>query len=160
MSIYGDLEGALAYHAARGNAAWSADGVTDEQRTAALTRASSWVDGYRSRFPGRKAGGRAQEREWPRVGASDAEDNEIADDEIPVEIEQATYEAALRELVEPGSLSPDLERGGAVKRLKAGSVEIEYADSASLTTTFTAIQSILESILTPASGATVDLLRV
>ncbi|BEV43929.1 DnaT-like ssDNA-binding protein [Afipia carboxidovorans] len=160
MSIYGDLEGALAYHQARGNVAWSADSVTDTQRAAALTRATSWVDSYRSRLPGRKADGRGQELEWPRVGAADAEGNEIAEDEIPIEVEQATYEAALRELVEPGSLFPDLERGGAVKRLKAGSVEVEYADSASLTTTFTAIEAILEAILTPASGATVDLLRV
>lgn len=160
MAFYGDLEGATAYHDARGNAAWSADGVTDEQRSAALTRASSWVDGFRSRFPGRKAEGRAQELEWPRIVAVDADGEDIADDEIPTEIEYATYEAALRELAEPGSMSPDLERGGAVKRLKAGSVELEYADGASVSTSFTAIESLLEPILTPSSGASVDLLRV
>lgn len=160
MPIYGDLEGAQAYHEARGNSAWLAVGVTDELHTAALTRATSWVDGYRSRFPGRKVEGRSQELEWPRIDAVDADGEDIADDEIPVEIEQATYEAALRELVEPGSLSPDLERGGAVKRLKAGSVELEYADGASVSTSFTAIENLLEAILTPASGATVDLLRV
>lgn len=160
MAIYGTLEAALAYHQTRGKAAWSAEGVTDDQRTAALVRGSSWVDGFRSRFPGRKAEGRAQDLEWPRIDAVDVDGEDIADDEIPTEIEYATYEAALRELVEPGSMSPDLERGGAIKRLKAGSVELEYADGASVSTSFVAIESLLEPILTPLSGASVDLLRV
>jgi len=46
-------------------------------------------------------------------------------------------------MAEPGSLSPDLDRGGAIKTLKAGSVEIDYAESAPVSTTFTAIDGLL-----------------
>jgi hypothetical protein len=120
---------------------------------AALVRASAAIDAiYRDRFPGFKRNGRAQAMEWPRSGAYDNADEIIADDEVPVEIIQATCEAAVRELADPGSMMPDLERGGGVRRLKAGSVEIEYGANALNQTTFTAIGNLLSGLIAGGSG--------
>ncbi|MEB5104449.1 DnaT-like ssDNA-binding protein [Pseudomonas aeruginosa] len=47
-------------------------------------------------------------------------------DEVPREVEQATYEAALRELLKPGSLNPDYVATTAVKRAKVGPLETEF----------------------------------
>ena len=72
MNHYGTLAEALVYHQARGNAAWAATG-DESDKQGALLRAAVWLDStYRFRFTGRKTGGRAQEREWPRTDATDA----------------------------------------------------------------------------------------
>jgi hypothetical protein len=177
---YVDVAGADAYHAARGNAAWATSTAEDgtattrpaEEREAALLRATAFIDAtYRDRFPGYRARGRAQALEWPRVGAFTlVPDNgrsaaflpgqdhlfrsgvdAIPSTEVPREIVAAVCEAALREAAEPGALAPDLERGGAIKRLAAGSVEIEYAGGAPASTTFQAIGLALASLLLPAN---------
>jgi hypothetical protein len=75
------------------------------------------------------------------------EGNLIDEDEIPHEVIEATLEAAIRELATPNSMMPDLERGGAIKMLKAGSVSIEYAANADVKTTFSIIGSLLSGIL-------------
>ena len=119
---------------------------------AAIIRATAAIDAmYRARFPGQRTNGRAQALEWPRKYASDAEGNPIGENEIPQEIVNATCEAAVRELATPNSMMPDLERGGAIQRFKAGSVEVEYSGSASARTAFTAIDGILSSLLGTAS---------
>lgn len=142
---YTSLEVANAYHALRGNAAWTG---TDGVKEAALIRATAYIDlRYRGRFPGTRVEGREQSLEWPRTGATDANGIAIADDEIPIEILNAVCEAALRELTEAGSLMPDLERGGEIKSLKAGSIAIEYADGAQVETTFSIIDGILSSLV-------------
>lgn len=137
--MYGTLIGAGEYHAARGNAAWAA--ASEPDRTAALVRASDYVDArYRvklrsgrwvSMFRGSRAGGRAQGVEWPRTGATDYEGNAIAEDVIPAEVLNATYEAALRELASPGSLSPDFVPSSQVTKEKVGPIEVTYADGTS-----------------------------
>lgn len=131
--FYGSVAGADAYHSARANAAWTG---SDEAKQAALIRASAYIDGkyqqqnscgrWESMFSGVKTGGRAQELQWPRTGATDNEGAAIPPDEVPAEIERATYEAALRELVSPGSLSPDYVAAEAIKRQKVDVLEIEY----------------------------------
>ena len=126
---YVALVEADAWHTDRGHAAWTgADGVKET----ALRRATSWIDAtFGFRFSGAKASGRAQSLAWPRIGATDADGLAISSDEIPVEIKRATFEAALRELVSPGSLNPDIvpvtTTGGAVKRVrkKVGPLETE-----------------------------------
>lgn len=135
--FYGTVEAADAYHAARANAAWAGDDVAKQ---AALIRASVYIDGryrkllasgaWQSLFPGVKTEGRGQTREWPRTGAEDYEGHAIPSDQVPVEVEQATYEAALRELVEPGSLSPDFVAASTVKRQKVGPIEEEFSVAA------------------------------
>ncbi|MBV1814520.1 hypothetical protein KTT58_17385 [Pseudomonas viridiflava] len=132
--FYGNVAEADAYHAARGNSAWTGE---DMAKQAALIRASAYIDGryrklmasgmWQSLFPGVKTEGRGQAREWPRTGAEDYEGNPIPDDQVPTEVEQATYEAALREIAQPGSLSPDFVAATMVKREKVGPLETEFA---------------------------------
>jgi hypothetical protein len=124
---YGTRAEADAYFTERGISAWAT--APEEARGAALIRGSAYVDGrYRNRFPGRKAGGRAQELEWPRVDAVDVSGEQIAENEVPVEVEYAAYETALRELTAPGSLSPDIIPGSIKKKVRVeGAVEVEYA---------------------------------
>ncbi|MBI6727713.1 hypothetical protein YA0032_06060 [Pseudomonas amygdali] len=131
--FYGNVAEADAYHAARANTAWTGE---DMAKQAALIRASAYIDGkfqaqnscgrWESLFSGVKTGGRAQALQWPRTGATDTEGHEIPADEIPVEVVQATYEAALREIALPGSLSPDYVASTAIKRQKVDVLEIEY----------------------------------
>jgi hypothetical protein len=147
---YVSVDDCASYCTARGLSFGTSPTVTGEQ---AIIRASAAIDAiYRDRFPGFKRNGRAQAMEWPRSGAYDNADEIIADDEVPVEIIQATCEAAVRELADPGSMMPDLERGGGVRRLKAGSVEIEYGANALNQTTFTAIGNLLSGLIAGGSG--------
>ncbi len=120
---------------------------------AAIVRATAAIDAkYRGRWPGYKVAGRAQVLEWPRQAAYDNEGNLIPGDEVPHEVRDATCEAAVREFATPGSMMPDLARGGGIKRLKADTVEIEYAANAMAQTAFTLIDGMLSGILSTGSG--------
>jgi len=122
---------------------------------AALIRASTWIDNvYRSRFQGIRTNLRAQAMEWPRAGVLDASGFFVEPNEIPRELRAAVCEAAIREMAAPGTLSPDLERGGAIKSLQAGSVQIVYADSAPARTTFDTIDDTLAALLGAANNYT------
>lgn len=116
MSYYGDLVGALAYHASVGNDAWALPSVQDPQRTAALIRASRALDGrYASRFAGVKATG-GQRLAWPRKGGYDfCAQTEIAEGVIPAGVIEAAYELALIELQQPGALTPVVTTGKVTK---------------------------------------------
>lgn len=154
---YGTLSGANAYHTARGNAAWNG---TDEQKTIALLRGSEYVDfNFRDRFPGYKTGLRDQEREWPRSWAFDIENNSIPADEVPDEVVRATYEAALRELVSPGSLMPDVTLGKQIKAARVeGAVSVEYVGAvglAGLRPLVSVVSAILAPILTAVGGSSI-----
>lgn len=140
MSIYGSVAGANAYFTARGNAAWTGD---DGAKLAALTVASDYIDGryryqlypggrWKSMFSGVRTAGYGQDREWPRTGATDGEDNAIPDGTTPTPIEYATYEAALIQLTSPGSLTPVYVSTSQVKREKVGPLEVEYVAASSI----------------------------
>lgn len=117
-----------------------------------LRKATGWLDArFGRRYPGIRQYGREQRLEWPRSGACDAAGWAIDANLVPHEVIEATCEAAIRELAEPGTLSPDLERGGAIKRLAAGSVEIEYADGAPAVTLFRRVDEALAGLLAPVS---------
>jgi hypothetical protein len=127
-----------------------ATGTTDNKE-AALRRATVALDAmYRTRFPGYRTNARSQVFEWPRQAAFDMEENVIASNEIPIEVKNAVCEMAVRELAEAGSMMPDLERGGHIQSLRAGSVGIEFGNNALATTTFQLIDGILASLLGPA----------
>lgn len=165
---YGSLEAATAYHAAYGNAAWSAVGITDAFRTAALVRASAALDGaYGPRFPGRKAS-RAQVLAWPRIGARDhCASEDVPEDEVPAEIERATYALALAELTSPGVSAPTVTPGRLTKREKVDSIEREFMTAAdggasgagAMRPVLLAVEDALRCLLAP-KGATVFLERV
>lgn len=132
MDNYGTIEGALTYHQARSNTAWIDAQFDDTDRLAALLRASDYIDRkYRSFFSARtfKTGGRAQLREWPRAGFVDGSGYGIGNNEIPIEIVNATYEGALRELQNPGSLSVDVAAQAGQYRQVAieGAISVTFA---------------------------------
>jgi hypothetical protein len=149
-NAYVSVDDCSTYCTARGLTFGTSPTTTGE---AAIIRASAAIDAlYRSRFPGYKRNGRDQAMEWPRSAAYDNAGELVPDDEVPIEIVQATCEAAVRELADPGAMMPDLERGGGVRRLKAGSVEIEYGANAANQTTFTAIGNLLSGLLAGGDG--------
>jgi hypothetical protein len=129
-TFYGTTGDADAYHLERANTDWAgADAAT---KTAALLIASEWIDTkYRQLFPGLKVGLRSQTREWPRTGAYDCEGNTITNSEIPIEVQNATYEVALRQVSAPGSLNTDYVAGENVKSVSvSGAVAISYGAGA------------------------------
>lgn len=133
--MYGTVEDADTYHAARGNTSW--DSLADPAKEQALQRGTDYIDQrYReklksgrwvSMFSGTRTAGRSQDNEWPRTGATDYEGNELPDNEVPQEVEYATYEAALRESVTPGSLSPDYVPTEQVIQDTVGPITVKYA---------------------------------
>lgn len=149
-NAYVSVDDCVAYCTARGLTFGASPTTTGEQ---AIVRGSAAIDAiYRNTLPGFKRTGRAQAMEWPRSGAYDNSDELIPDDEVPIEVVQATCEAAVRELASPGSMMPDLERGGGVRILKAGSVEIEYGANAANTTTFSTINNLLSGLISGGTG--------
>lgn len=144
---YVSVSDCASYASAR---ALSFSDMDDDAAEAALRRATTWLDGrYRGSFPGRRKNGRMQGLEWPR---SDAWDNAcppepIADDEIPVEIVNACCEAAVREMVAPGSLSPDVTPGKIKKSAKVGDITVEYAVGAGTTYEQRPISTVIDDIL-------------
>ena len=143
----------------------SFDLTGDVAADAAIRRATQFIDSYRNRFPGYRSHRRLQGLEWPRIGAftylSSAGRGDLSyrgvdfdpgyayilNNEIPIEVKKASYEAAIRELADPNSMQPDLERGGQIERLKAGSVEIQYGANARALTTWTVIEGLLSGLL-------------
>lgn len=125
--MYGNLIDATAYHEARNNQPWLV--VTDARREAALLIASEWIDGkWRNDFPGYRATYRDQMREWPRTAAIDVYGVTIDPLTVPYEIENATYETALREIIKPGALNVDFTLSGYIKQVSVdGAVSVTYA---------------------------------
>lgn len=129
MDHYGTVEEFTEYMDAMG-LAYETPSPDDGEFEQALVRGSLYIDGtYRDRFPGTRTDGRAQPLAWPRTDATDAECEEIPDDEVPVEIERATYEAAWREFTSPGSLTPDYVASERTKSESVGPISVTYAVS-------------------------------
>lgn len=155
---YGTLAGSKTYHAARGNTAWAA--ADDADLEIALLRGSEYVDfTFRDQFPGTKTGLRTQVREWPREWAFDTDGEAIGPTVIPIEVQNATYEAALRELASPGSLMPDVTLGRQITEASVdGAVSVKYGGVAGLQgmrPTVSIVGAILAPVLTgmPARSA-------
>lgn len=164
MDFYGTVEGFLEYCRDNGYDVDDLPPSPPEAVEVLLRRGSAYIDGsYRSRYPGRKTGGRAQVRDWPRTGARDASGESIAPDEIPIEVEQATYEAAIREHNAPGSLTPDYVATERVRSESVGPLSVTYADSSSSMSAQDAlpvisqIDMILEPLLGPSSSGRASL---
>ena len=141
--FYGTAIAAAAYHTSRGNTGW-ADSPTDAAE-AALIRASVWLDGtYGHRWPGARVDG-DQYLAWPRTGATDKDGFAIIDTTTPRSVEHATYEAALREMATPGSLSPDVTPSSGVKSETVGPISITYRDGTG--SDFRPIASVVDDLL-------------
>ncbi|MDF2797520.1 MAG: hypothetical protein K0R85_264 [Devosia sp.] len=155
---YGTPDDALAYHQARGNAAWAAS--TDDLRLAALVRASQALDAlYAARYSG-TVPTVAQDLLWPRAGVV-YRGEAFPDDKVPLPIIRATYEMASRELAAPNSIIPDFDPNGTIKRerKKLGPLEkeLEYAtpaNAASARPVFAIIDGIIAELLVAAPSVT------
>jgi hypothetical protein len=158
---YVTLAEATAYHESMGNDTWVTS--PDEEADVAIIRGTAYVDRrYAGKWPGVKTGERDQSLQWPREGGYDKEGWEIEDNEIPKELKQAVYEAALRELVNPGSLSPDVVQTDRVLREKVDVLEVQYADvsdPAGTVPIITAIDEILAPILGAKSNSSVSFVQ-
>jgi hypothetical protein len=125
------------------------DAATDAKKEGALREASAYLDAkYGAYYKGLTAGA-VQGLLWPRTGAADSAG--FALQPVPSELQRASCELAARALSEP--LASDDARGGKVKRLKAGSVEIEYADGAPVVTVYGIVDGIMEPLLNGKQGA-------
>lgn len=151
--VYGDVAGFKVYHIARGR---DVDGMADAAINSSLLVASEWIDAtYRVGFPGEKVGKRAQVREWPRTDAYDIDDNAIPSDEIPIEVINATYEAAYIQIEAPGSLVINWTPGKYKRVSVDGAISVEYASfmsASDIQTVFVGIDQIIAPVLS-ASGA-------
>lgn len=128
MAGYGDNPAFESYALAAGYTL--PDGYTQPQVTAGRQRGSMFVDRYEPRFSGVRVGGFAQDRAWPRTGATTYYGEAIGA-AIPAAVVDASYEAAFLELTNPGSLSPVVTGSATVKREKVGQLEVEYNASSS-----------------------------
>jgi len=147
---YASLAQADAWHDGRGNADWAA--LTEAAKEAALRRATTWIDAtYGSRLGGLPVYPRVQALAWPRTGATDTDGYVVPSDAIPVEIVRATAEAALREALTPGSLSPDYVASEAVVREKVGPLEVEYRGSSGASSV-SPVLTIVDGLLAPLLG--------
>ncbi|AID29245.1 DnaT-like ssDNA-binding protein [Mesorhizobium jarvisii] len=137
---------------------WDAAGYTyaaDAPFAALRQRGSAYVDGtYGLRFTGQPTGGIAQEREWPRAGAT-AYGSALASDLIPTRVEEASYEAAYIELKKPGSLSISFDPAQRVKRQKVDVIEREFfepGDTGNIFAPNAPVSTIIEGLLAPLIG--------
>lgn len=128
MMYYGNAEGFKEYHTQRGreiSVEW-----TDEQIESALLVSSEWLDlRYGNAWVGYKLSYQ-QEREWPREAAvvQTFPYYVFRSDEIPEPVIKATYEAALRELTEKGSLTVDYTPNKYKSVRVEGAISVEYSN--------------------------------
>jgi len=139
---------------------------------AALIRATQYIEAtYRGRWPGNRTKYRGlQSLSWPRFGAYVDDGSRIdyrtrlqltgaysdvgyapqvyyiQPTEIPIELIQATCEAAIRELIQPGYLQPDLTLTN-IKSERAGDTEFEYFVGRGAIPLVTVIDGILAPLL-------------
>jgi hypothetical protein len=92
----------------------------------AIMRASAWLSSFPDWDGVMTCGRGLQGLAWPRSGVTDCNGDAIPDDEVPAEVEQATYLAALAELSSPGVLTPTITPGEQVKRVKVDVIEQEF----------------------------------
>lgn len=137
---------------------WDAAGYTyaaDAPFAALRQRGSAYIDGtYGMRFPGQPTGGIAQEREWPRTGAT-AYGSALASAVIPTRVEWAAYEAAYIEMKKPGSLSVSVDPSKKVKRQKVEGIEREFfepGDNGNIFARDAPISTVIEGLLAPLIG--------
>ncbi len=113
------------YHTTYGNSTWTGENGDKEaairRATVYLSNSLPW-EGYRSN-------NRDQALAWPRAGVIDGEGIGIDSDEMPIELQNATAEVALRELITPGAMNPDFTASDQVKREKIGQIEVEYSSA-------------------------------
>lgn len=144
-------------------------GSTDTAIEQALRRGTRYVDGrYRSRFLGFRTRGRDQALEWPRQGVVVADLNlvggvdlgwAIGPNTIPRELIAAAAEASIRELVSPGSLTPDHTPSERIVSETVGPISTTYANMDMTRPVVTIIDELLAPLLSRTSAYSGSLVR-
>jgi len=130
MAFYGTSAGFITYTEARGKtvlAAWVTAVIE-----AALLLSSEWLDDqYNLVWTGFPTDGFTQARKWPRTAASTNRypSHVFLNTDIPDNVVKAVYEAAFRELTEPGVLRKDFTSSKYTKVSISGAMSVEYDNS-------------------------------
>lgn len=127
MNYYGNVEDFKRYHTERNREI--PEDWNDSYICSALLVASEWIDhNYGNLFVGYKTDGYRQEREFPRLSAyvNYYPYTTLKSDEIPREVEQATYEVAFREATNTGCLSMDFKPNNYKSVSVERAVSVEY----------------------------------
>ena len=85
---------------------------------------------------GQKAGGPTQKNAWPRSGLTYEDGSDVPDDEVPYAVELATAIIAAN----APRTTAQTSSGGAVKKIKAGSAEIEYSEGVVVSSTISKLE--------------------
>jgi len=132
---YCDVAYADAYFDARNNATWAALTVSDKE--AALRLGCDYMEAnYALLWCGEKTS-ETQALSWPRTGTS------VASDVIPVQVQRANAELAVRSSASGGNLQTD--QGAAVKEETVGPITVIYQDGAKQVTKYSAVDNMLQS---------------
>ena len=133
-NAYIDVAYADEYHADRGATAWSfsdtegTTAITQTQKEQAIVRATDHVDRtFGHRFRGYVASS-SQALKWPRSEAYDP--SEYALTEIPLQLQKAVAEYALRALLY-GTLTPDAPPPVPRQAFTSGEALVEYGEGGS-----------------------------
>ena len=111
-------------------------------------RGSVYIDGtYETRFPGQPAAGAAQERSWPRSGASDRYGNALTG--IPDRVIRASYQAAWLEAGSAGILSRTYTPGTEKVLTKVDKIEWKVVGSDMGKYMYVPVSSVIEGLLAP-----------
>jgi hypothetical protein len=138
----------------------------DETTDGAILRASSWVSSFPDWDGQMKCGRGLQGLAWPRTGVEDCNGDTVPSDEVPIEVEHATFIASLAELASPGILSPTITPGKQKKSVKVDVIAESYMTPseqgltnvdpvASLRPVLTAVSDLLKCMATLPDGKNV-----
>jgi len=98
----------------------------DETTDGGIMRASLWLSSYPEWDGSQTCGRGLQGLAWPRSGVTDCNDDTVPSDEVPIEVKQSTYVAAMAEIVSPGVLSPTITPGKQKKSVKVDVIAESY----------------------------------
>lgn len=114
----------------------------------AIRRATMYISNAFA-WPGQRAHGRDQSLAWPREGVQDAEGWNVPSDEVPVEVKQATCEAAFYELRTPNGLAPTVNLTQQVKSKQVGPMRKEFFAGPMTASAARPVLTIIGDILAP-----------
>ena len=139
VDVYLDVAGSDAYWAVRSDATWENADLAEKER--ALLEATQYLDGAYDWKGARYS--LTQSLAWPRFGV-EVDGVTLDAATMPQKIKDATAELALEGLA--GRLLPARARGGAIERVKAGSVEVAYMEGAPPRKTFPFVTLLLRGL--------------
>lgn len=165
---YGTEAGLIAHATARGTDLSALDAAAI---AGLLAQGSTYVDAVSFDFGDDKIGvpvtrfsgtPDSLDAQWPRTGAVDIYGNAIPGGAVPSQVEKATYEAALHEFSNAGSLNNTFSPNGIVKSEQVDVLRQEFFDPRSSTGSITVssslpmIPSVMACLAPLMSGPSVD----